>query len=84
MEGSRGVFTSHGLDPQETQLVDGMTPLDPLFGSRERCHGRVLTDDGETDIDFKPEATAGSTSCSAELSAVTDSLRSSSRTSVRA
>lgn len=56
VEGSRGAFISYGLDPQETQLLDGMTPQDPLFGSRERWYGRVLTDDGETEIDFRPES----------------------------
>ncbi|TDC76715.1 Gfo/Idh/MocA family protein [Streptomyces hainanensis] len=45
--GSRAVFTSHGLDPQEDQSKAGRRPLDPGFG---------LPADGRTALLSTPEA----------------------------
>ncbi|SOD67790.1 Predicted dehydrogenase [Streptomyces zhaozhouensis] len=40
--GSRGVLTSHGLDPQEPQSKAGMRPGDPGFGVHEDGRAAVL------------------------------------------
>lgn len=43
IEGSNGTFIKHGADPQERQLIEGLTPLEPLFGSDNSTQKAFLT-----------------------------------------
>lgn len=46
VQGTRGGFIKHGLDPQESQLVAGMSPLSDAFGGEDpSCYG--VFHDGE-------------------------------------
>ncbi|WP_432053333.1 Gfo/Idh/MocA family protein [Streptomyces xiamenensis] len=53
--GSRGVLTSHGLDPQEAQSKAGLRPLDPGFGVHADGRTALLaTPDGERPAPLLP------------------------------
>lgn len=42
LEGERATFIKHGLDPQESQLKQGLTPNDPAFGEELPEHYGTL------------------------------------------
>lgn len=42
LEGEYATFVKYGLDPQETQLKNGMTPQDPTFGTEAPEHYGTL------------------------------------------
>lgn len=55
--GTRGTFTKHRTDIQETQLLAGMLPTDTIYGiENENCEGRLvyMTEVGEKKIEEIP------------------------------
>ncbi|WP_086929531.1 oxidoreductase [Agarilytica rhodophyticola] len=47
LEGTQGSFTKYGLDPQEQQLNEGLTPEDKNFGIEDRENfGTLFKEDG--------------------------------------
>jgi scyllo-inositol 2-dehydrogenase (NADP+) len=53
--GSRGGFTKHGLDPQESALRDGARPTDPSFGHEpETSWGRLGLDGDTQTVETEP------------------------------
>lgn len=53
--GSRAVFESHGLDPQELQSIAGMRPNDPAFGIHDDARAAALaTPDGLQEMPLSP------------------------------
>jgi predicted dehydrogenase len=53
VSGLRAGFAVDGLDVQEDQLRDGMTPRDPGFGRGDRP-GRLVDADGERPVSIEP------------------------------
>jgi len=43
LHGTKGSFVKYGLDPQETQALAGLSPLDPGFGAEEESRHGILT-----------------------------------------
>lgn len=51
IEGAHAHYQKHHLDPQETQLKDGLSPHHPQFGHEPPEHyGHLYTEDGQTHI----------------------------------
>jgi len=52
LEGNKGSYIKYGLDPQELQLKEGLTPLDEGFGLEDRGqHGTLYKGQQVTQVD---------------------------------
>lgn len=52
VKGTQGSYEKYGLDPQESQLISGMTPEDPSWGQESEAHfGRFYHGEGSERID---------------------------------
>ena len=50
IQGSKGTFQKYGLDPQESQLLKGMSPLSPNWGDEDASQYAHIYNEGEAQV----------------------------------